>query len=283
VQAVLEETVLGMARRLRERTGASHLGLAGGLFLNCILNGRLAREAGFDSLYVFPAAGDAGAAAGAAAWVAGLERRTLRHAYLGDAGDDPATVARALGDRPHRVAADPAAVAAEALAAGRIVGWFSGRMEFGPRALGARSILADPRSPGIKDRLNAKVKFREAFRPFAPAVLEEAAGEWFADARPSPFMLLAFAARDRAREEVPGVVHVDGSARVQTVGRDDGHPAFRRLLEAFSARTGVPIVLNTSFNVRGEPIVRTPEEALACFDRTGMDLLVLGDRVVEKA
>jgi carbamoyltransferase len=281
-QAVLEDTVLGMARRLREQTGASHLGLAGGLFLNCVLNGRLAREAGFDSLFVFPAAGDAGAAVGAAAWVAGLDRRSLRHAYLGDPCED-AAVARALGDRPHRVAADPAAAAAEALDAGRIVGWFHGRMEFGPRALGARSILADPRGKGIKDRLNAEVKFREAFRPFAPAVLEEAAGDWFADALPSPFMLLAFTARDRARERIPGVVHVDGTARVQTVGRDDGQPAFRRLLEAFQARTGVPVVLNTSFNIRGEPIVRTPEEALACFDRTGMDLLVLGDRVVEKA
>ncbi|MHC5049540.1 MAG: carbamoyltransferase family protein [Planctomycetota bacterium] len=281
-QAVLEDTVLGVARRLREQTGASHLGLAGGLFLNCVLNGRLAREAGFDSLFVFPAAGDAGAAAGAAAWVAGMERRLLRHAYLGDPCDI-AAVDRALAGRPWRVASDPAAAAAEALAAGRIVGWFNGRMEFGPRALGARSILADPRGQGIKDRLNAKVKFREAFRPFAPAVLEEVAGDWFADARPSPFMLLAFAATDRAREGIPGVVHVDGSARVQTVGRDDGQPLFRRLLEAFLARTGVPVVLNTSFNVRGEPIVRTPDQALACFDRTGMDLLVLGDRVVEKA
>ncbi|MHC4970977.1 MAG: carbamoyltransferase family protein [Planctomycetota bacterium] len=282
-QAVLEDTVLGVARRLREQTGASHLGLAGGLFLNCVLNGRLAREAGFDSLFIFPAAGDAGAAAGAAAWVAGMERRLLGHAYLGDPCGDRAAVDRALADRPHRVASDPAAVAAEALASGRIVGWFNGRMEFGPRALGARSILADPRDPGIKDRLNAKVKFREAFRPFAPAVLEESAGDWFADAEPSPFMLLAFAATDRARREIPGVVHVDGSARVQTVGRHDGHPPFRRLLEAFFARTGVPVVLNTSFNVRGEPIVRTPDQALACFDRTGMDLLVLGDRVVEKA
>jgi carbamoyltransferase len=281
-QAVLEETVLGVARRLREQTGASHLGLAGGLFLNCILNGRLAREAGFDSLFIFPAAGDAGAAAGAAAWVAGMERRPLTHAFLGDPCDE-AAVDAALSDRPHRVAPDPAATAAEALAAGRIVGWFDGRMEFGPRALGARSILADPREKSIKDRLNAEVKFREAFRPFAPAVLEEAAGEWFDDARPSPFMLLAFAARDRAREKIPGVVHVDGSARVQTVGKTDGPPRFRRLLEAFGERTGVPVVLNTSFNVRGEPIVRTPDEALACFDRTGMDLLVLGDRVVEKA
>lgn len=282
-QAVLEETVLDVARGLRERTGARHLGLAGGLFLNCVMNGRLAREAGFESLFVFPAAGDAGAAAGAAAWVAGMKRRLLPHAYLGDQCDDRAAVDRALAGRPHRVAADPAVEAAEALAAGRIVGWFNGRMEFGPRALGARSILADPRDPGIKDRLNARVKFREAFRPFAPAVLEEEAGDWFADACPSPFMLLAFAALERARDRVPGIVHVDGSARVQTVGQDDGQPRFRRLLDRFRALTGVPIVLNTSFNVRGEPIVRTPGQALACFDRTGMDLLVLGDRVVEKA
>jgi carbamoyltransferase len=280
-QAVVEEVVLDAARRLQERTGAAHLGVAGGLFLNCVLNGRLARETPFEALFVFPAAGDAGAAAGAAAWVAGLERRPLRHAYLGDAFDDGA-VARALADRPHRVVADAAGHAAGALAAGKVVGWFQGRMEFGPRALGARSILADPRDPGIQERLNATVKFREAFRPYAPAVLEEAAGDWFAGVRPSPFMLLAFPAQEAARERIPGVVHVDGSARVQTVGPDAGLPAFRRLLEAFGARTGVPVVLNTSFNVRGEPIVRTPAEALACFDRTGMDLLVLGDRVVEK-
>jgi len=279
-QEVVEEVLLAAATRLRERTGLSHLGLAGGLFLNCKLNGRLLREAGFDSLFVFPAAGDAGAAAGAAAWVAGARRHELTHAYLGDDVDVDALDAL-LRDRPHRVA-DPAETAADALARGEVVGWFQGRMEFGPRALGARSILADARDPGIRDRLNRTVKFREMFRPFAPAVLAEEAGRWFEAARPSPFMLLTFAVRPERRATIPGVVHVDGSARLQTVGKDHALPAYRRLLEAFFRRTGVPLVLNTSFNVRGEPIVRTPAEALQCFDRTGMDCLVLHDRVLRK-
>jgi carbamoyltransferase len=271
-QAVLEETLTDVARRLPK----GHLGLAGGLFLNCALNGRLAREAGFDSIFVFPAAGDAGAAAGAAALVAGMERAELPNAFLGDAFDARA-IDTALSDRPHRIG-DPAATAAQALAEGKVVGWFQGRMEFGPRALGARSILADPRDPGIKDRLNREVKFREGFRPFAPSVLEEAMGDWFLSPRPSPFMLLTFPVKRRA--EIPGIVHVDGSARVQTVARDV--QPFRALIEAFGARTGIPMVLNTSFNVRGEPIVRTPAEAITCFDRTGMDVLVMGDRVLEK-
>jgi carbamoyltransferase len=156
-------------------------------------------------------------------------------------------------------------------------------MEFGPRALGARSILADPRDPGIRDRLNREVKFREGFRPFAPSVLEERVADWFLSPRPSPFMLLTLPVRPERRAEVPGVVHVDGSARVQTVGREPGILPFRRLLEAFDARTGVPLVVNTSFNVRGEPIVRTPEEAVRCFDRSGIDVLVVGNRVLGKA
>jgi carbamoyltransferase len=155
-------------------------------------------------------------------------------------------------------------------------------MEFGPRALGARSILADPRDPGIRDRLNARVKFRESFRPFAPAVLEEEVARWFDGGRASPFMLLTFPVLPERRAMVPGIVHVDGSARVQTVAGDHAQPAFRRLLERFAALTGVPMVLNTSFNVRGEPIVATPAQAVACFERTGIDLLVLGDRVLAK-
>ncbi len=274
-QAVLEETLVEVARGLKGR----HLGLAGGLFLNCALNGRLAREASFDSLFVFPAAGDAGAAAGAAAWVAGMERTELKDALLGDAFDARATNA-ALEGRAARTVADAPAAAARAIAEGKVVGWFQGRMEFGPRALGARSILADPRDPEIKDRLNRTVKFREAFRPFAPAVLEESATEWFLSPRPSPFMLLVFQVRPERRATIPGVVHVDGTARVQTVGQGTG--PFRRLLEAFAARTGVPLVLNTSFNVRGEPIVRTPAEAITCFDRSGIDVLVMGDRLLEK-
>jgi carbamoyltransferase len=280
-QAVLEETVVDVARRLRAETGARHLGLAGGIFLNCVLNGRLLREAGFDTLFAFPAAGDAGAAAGAAAWVAGMRRTELRHAFLGDASDARAVDA-ALAGRRFAVVPDPAGTAAAALAEGKVVAWFQGRMEFGPRSLGARSILADPRDASIKDRLNRAVKFREGFRPFAPAVLEEEAHAWFVDARPSPFMLLAFEARPERRAAIGGVVHVDGSARVQTVGREPEAALFRRLIEAFAARTGVPMVLNTSMNVRGEPIVRTPAEALACFDSTGIDLLLLGDRAVSK-
>ncbi|MGQ0612410.1 MAG: carbamoyltransferase family protein [Planctomycetaceae bacterium] len=280
-QAVLEEVVLDAARRLRLESGLPHLALAGGIFLNCVLNGRLQRDAGFSSLHVFPAAGDAGAAAGAAALVAGMERAPLPHAYWGDAFDATA-IDRALGDRPRRIAPDPAAAAAGALAAGRTVGWFSGRMEFGPRALGARSILADPRDPRMKDRLNATVKFREPFRPFGPAVLEEEAARFFDLPAPSPFMLQAFRVRADAAGTIPAVVHVDGTARVQTVGREGGHPPFRRLLEIFARTTGVPVLLNTSLNVRGEPIARTPEEALAVFDKTALDLLVLEDRVLEK-
>jgi carbamoyltransferase len=280
-QTALEEVVLEVAGRLREQTRATHLGLSGGIFLNCVLNGRLLRETGFESVFVFPAAGDSGAAAGAAALVARMERDELRHAFWGDAFAQE-EIDRALEGRPHRVVADPGGAAAEALARGSIVGWFSGRMEFGPRALGARSILADPREAGIRERVNRTVKFREDFRPFAPAVLEEAATEWFEGARPSPFMLLTFRARPEVRERIPGVVHVDGSARVQTVGREDGPAGFRRLLERFDELTGVPMVLNTSFNVRGEPIVRTPEEALAVFDRSALDVLVLEDRLVDR-
>jgi len=279
VQEVTEEVVLAVAQDLRARTGADHLGLAGGLFLNCALNGRLAREAGFRSVFAFPAAGDAGAAAGAAAFVAKMPRTGLETAYLGDGFDLPAIDA-ALDGRRFRFAADPAAAAAAALAEGRIVGWFSGRMEFGPRALGARSILADPRDPAIKDRLNRTVKFREDFRPFAPAVLAEHADAWFEDVSASPFMLFTFRVRPEARGRIPGVVHEDGTARVQTVAPRAS--PFRRLLEAFAARTDTPVVLNTSFNVRGEPIVRTPAEALACFDRTAIDVLFLEDRVLTK-
>ena len=280
-QAVLEEVVLSICGDLRASTGLKHLGLAGGIFLNCALNGRLLRESGFDSVWAFPAAGDGGAAVGAAAQVAGMPRTPLEHVFLGDAFGQ-AEIDRALGDRPRRLVSSPAGYAAEALARGRFVGWFQGRMEFGPRALGARSILADPRSPEVRDRLNRDVKFRERFRPFAPAVLLEAAGDWFVNARPSPHMMFTFQARPRSRDQIPDVVHVAGSARVQTVGPGDGNPAFRRLLEAFARSTGVPVLLNTSLNVRGEPIVRTPEQALALFDKSGLDVLVLEDRVIEK-
>ncbi|MHC4952707.1 MAG: carbamoyltransferase family protein [Planctomycetota bacterium] len=277
-QVALEEAILALLPARR----STRLALAGGIFLNCVLNGRILREAGYESVAVFPAAGDAGAAAGAAAEVAGIRRLGISHAYWGDAFDAEA-IDRALAGRAHAVADDPARVAADALAKGALVGWFSGRMEFGPRALGARSILADPRLPEIQTRINRDVKFREDFRPFAPTVLREDADAWFESAADSPFMLFTFPVRAEQREKITGVVHVDGSARVQTVGSDDGHPAFRRLLERFREQTGLPLLLNTSFNVRGEPIVRTPEEALGVFDRSALDVLVLEDRVVRKS
>ena len=280
-QVVLEEVMLEVARRLREKTGAKHLGLAGGTFLNCVLNARLRDEAGFATQFVFPAAGDAGAAAGAAAWVARMPRTELTNVYLGEAFG-AGRIDQALEGRRFEIAGDPADVAAEALAKGQLVGWFSGRMEFGPRALGARSILADARDPEVHDRLNRTVKFREDFRPLAPAALLHKAAEWFEGVTPSPFMLETFQVREKFRQRIPSVVHVDGSARVQTVAEGDGHPAFLRLLERFEARTGVPLVVNTSFNVRGEPIVRTPEEALDLFERTALDLLVIEDRVLTK-
>jgi len=276
-QVALEEAILALLPDRR----APRLALAGGIFLNCVLNGRLLREAGYDSIFVFPAAGDAGAAAGAAAEVAGFGPQAIPHAYWGDAFDDDAIEA-ALAGRAAEKVENPAQAAADALAKGALVGWFSGRMEFGPRALGARSILADPRLPQVRDRINRDVKFREDFRPFAPAVLREEADDWFVGAADSPFMLFTFPVREARREEIAGVVHVDGSARVQTVDKNDGHPAFRRLLEAFFERTGVPLLLNTSFNVRGEPIVRTPAEALDIFDRGALDVLVLEDRIVRK-
>lgn len=266
-QRVLEEHVLA---RLPERK-SKRLALAGGIFMNCVLNGRLGRESGYDEVSVFPAAGDAGAAAGAVAEALGLAPRAVTHAYWGDQYDGGS-----IGEHVD----DPARAAAEALARGKIVGWFSGRMEFGPRALGARSILADPRLPGIRDRINRDVKFREDFRPFAPAVLREQAEEWFDGVWDSPFMLFTFPVRPERRVEVPGIVHTDGSARVQTVGPDDGHPQFRRVLEHFYELTGVPLLLNTSFNVRGEPIVQTPEQAVEVFRKSALDVLFVENRVL---
>ena len=280
-QVALEDAILELLPQRR----SDRLALAGGVFLNCVLNGRLRREAGYESVSVFPAAGDAGAAAGAAAEVLDLQPQGIEHAYWGDGFDGP-TVQGAIdshaGDFDVERVEDPADVAAEALAAGALVGWFSGRMEFGPRALGARSILADPRLPDVQLRINRDVKFREDFRPFAPAILSEKADEWFEGAAASPFMLFTFPVRESRRERIPGVVHVDGSARVQTVDDRTGHEAFRSVLESFERRTGLPLLLNTSFNVRGEPIVRTPQEALSVFARGALDVLILEDRVVRK-
>ncbi len=279
-----EEVVLSLARRLHRETGLSRLVMAGGVALNCVANGRLLTEGPFDEIFIQPAAGDNGACLGAAFHVAhrrlGAPRgEPQRHAFLGPAFTE-AEVTAAAAERG-LVAEEPEDVVertAELLADGVIVGWMQGRMEYGPRALGNRSILADPRSASMTETVNRLVKFREPFRPFAPSVTLAAANEWFESAARSPYMLLAFRARESVREQIPAVIHVDGSARVQTVTPAE-NPRFHALLEAFAARTGVPVLLNTSFNIRGEPIVATAGQALEALIRTGLGAVVIGDRV----
>ena len=279
IQDGVEEAVLAAARRLLQRTAAADLALAGGLFLNCALNGRLLRSLGVP-VHPFPVAGDAGAAWGAAAWVwerrAGRPAEPLRTLFLGH-DLTPAEAEAALQGGGARPADLPAAVA-DRVAAGMLVGVARGRAEFGPRALGARSILASPRSEAIRDRVNAR-KGREAWRPLAPVVLEEDRA-LFRDLVPSPWMILTFEATGEARRRIPGAVHADGSARVQTVGRSDD-PLLAAVIRALAARGEPPAVLNTSFNRRGEPIVDTAAEALTSARAMGLDAVVLGDRLLD--
>jgi carbamoyltransferase len=294
IQRVTEDIVLRMARHLHARTGLRRLCVAGGVGLNSVANSRLARETPFEELWVQPAAGDGGAALGAALYAgsAGRERPrrfVLEDAYWGPAYDDTELIAvlEAAGVRYKSLAVEEVAeFAAGLLASGRVIGWFQGRAEWGPRALGNRSILADPRGAATKATVNLKIKYREPFRPFAPSALAERADEFFdlppAAARgPLRFMLLTVPVRPEARSRIPAVTHVDGSARVQVVTRET-NPLYHALIERFGALTGVPVVLNTSFNLRGEPIVNTPREALATFFKSGLDALVLGRHVVEK-
>ena len=286
LQAVTEEAVLHVARDLADRTGARALCLGGGVALNCSANGRVASDGPFEELFVPPPAGDAGTALGAALHVyhdrVGGERiAPLGHAGFGPAyGPDACRGAALRREMPFRISADPAADAARMVTDGKIVGWFQGRMEMGPRALGARSIVADPRDPAAPERINDKVKHREPFRPFAPSVLAEHCSEYFEFEGSSPFMLLAVQTRGAVRDRIPAVCHEDGSARIQTVGQE--LPPWRRLIERFDAITGVPMVLNTSFNRNGEPIVCTPDDALECFAASGLDALVLEDLVLER-
>lgn len=288
VQLVLEETLLHLARHLKAVTGLDRLCLAGGVAYNCVANSRLWREAGYREIYVPPAAGDSGAALGAALWLTHrrgslTHRAVMRTAAWGpqyDEQDCQLALERAgllvekMSDAQlcERVAGE--------LARGRLVFWFQGRMELGPRALGNRSLLADPRREDMRALINSKVKFREPFRPFAPAVLEERAGEFFDLPGPSPFMLFTAPVLASAKGTIPAVVHIDGSARVQTVGAD-ANPRYRLLLETFARLTGVPVLLNTSFNVN-EPIVCTPEDAVACFLRTDVDWLVMGNLLASR-
>ncbi|MBR1217654.1 carbamoyltransferase [Bradyrhizobium sp. U87765 SZCCT0131] len=291
VQDDTENVLLARAKWLRETTGAKNLCIAGGVALNCVANGRIAREAGFDNVWIQPAAGDDGIAIGCALYghlVLLQQPRgyVMEHAYTGRRyGDDEidAAIKRSLISVQTTVtrSADIAADTAKLLADQKVIGWFQGRSEFGPRALGNRSLIADPRRAEMKDILNKRVKHRQAFRPFAPIVLHERAREVFEGEEDSPFMLIAKRVRDEWRDRIPAIVHVDGTARVQTV-REQTNPELYRLLKAFEALTGVPVLLNTSFNVKGEPIVETPRDAVACFLTTGIDHLVLHDRLVSK-
>ena len=312
IQAVTEEVVIKLARQLQSETGADYLCMAGGVALNCVANGRLLREGIFKDIWIQPAAGDAGGALGAA--YASYHTYRGQPRVQGEAGADQmqgsllgpqyaqATVIQALSElgASYTVLDDEClySTVAGLLASENVVGWFQNRMEFGPRALGARSIIADPRSSAMQSQLNLKIKFRESFRPFAPAVKEEAVEKYFHLDRPSPYMLLVAQVHDsiqlhpdhslqglaqlhQVRSSIPAVTHVDYSARVQTVNAQS-NPQFYKLLSAFEAQTGCPVLVNTSFNVRGEPIVCTPEDAYRCFMGTDMDYLVVGNVLLAK-
>ena len=295
IQAVTEETLITMARAACQRAGTSKLCMAGGVALNSVANGRILREAGVTDLFVQPAAGDSGAALGAALFahhqVLGHPRGfVMEHAAWGQQhGMDAArSAAAASGFRIEECADEDAMLdrAAALIAGGQVIGWHQGRFEWGPRALGHRSILADPRRADMKDVVNVKIKFREPFRPFAPSVVAERADEYFdcagADRQyPSRFMLLVEPVRPAAQPTLPATTHVDGSARLQTV-HAAASPLYHALITRVGAATGVPVVMNTSFNLRGEPIVNTPAEAISTFTRSGLDALVMGTLIVYK-
>lgn len=315
VQAVTEDIVLAMARNLRSEFGIENLCLAGGVALNCVANGKLLRDGAFKDIWVQPAAGDAGGALGAAYAAHHMElgfdrpepthnKDSMRGSYLGPCFTDSDIEQRlqSAGAKWKQLSTDEMIeTTARELADGKAVGWFNGRMEFGPRALGARSIIGDPRSETMQKSMNLKVKFRESFRPFAPSVLREHVGSWFDLEKDSPYMLLVDQVKkekclemsddDKSlfgieklnvkRSEIPAVTHVDYSARIQTV-HEDTNPLYHRLISRFYELTGCPVVVNTSFNVRGEPIVCTPEDAFHCFMGTDLDLLVVGNCVLHK-
>jgi carbamoyltransferase len=309
LQRVYEERFFALVRALQKRVGLKKLTLAGGCAMNSLANGKLFEQTDIEDVYIQAAAGDAGTALGAALYVhhavhGGRREWVMDHCYWGprygaeeirqalaerlpesggrdgiydlrrDGASDPIQV-ETVADEDHLAAAT-----AEAIAAGAVVGWYQGRSEWGPRALGNRSILADPRRGDMKDLLNLKIKRRESFRPFAPSILEERTAEWFTIGYPDPFMIKVYPIRPEKRPLIPAVAHVDGTGRLQTVSART-NPRYWKLIHAFFERTGVPMLLNTSFN-ENEPIVNTPGEALDCFLRTRMDRLVLGDVVVRR-
>jgi carbamoyltransferase len=293
LQARLDQTLLHLCTHFASVTGQRRVALAGGVALNCTANGGLLRSGAFDEIYVQPAAGDDGSALGAALQCAAeageVRNERMPVPFLGPAANKAAGAA-AIAERNDRVYAvhfesleEACAEAARLIAAGRVLGWHRGRMEFGPRALGARSILADPGHPEMRDRINAMVKMREAFRPFAPAVTVEQVHRWF-DVREGttlPYMIMTVGVRPEYRDQLPAITHVDGSARVQTVACSD-NGAFHTLLRAVGRETGREMVLNTSFNVKGQPVVNTPAEAIDTFLRTGIDCLFIENTLVRR-
>ena len=295
IQKVTEELLLGMANQLYRTTGLKRLCIAGGVGLNSVANARILRETPFEELYVQPAAGDGGGALGAALWayntLLGKPRNfAMTHAYWGRSYNE-SEIAQFLRDQnvPHRCFSDDEELLSqvvEKLMAGKVVGWSQGRFEWGPRALGNRSILADARNPEMKDIVNAKIKFREPYRPFAPSVLAEHAEKYFdlpnaAHHCPARYMLYVVPVRDSQKNTLPAITHVDGTGRLQTVFREQS-PRYYHLIELFGQATGVPVVLNTSFNLKGEPIVNTPANAFNTFSKSDMDALVLENFLIEK-
>ena len=287
IQDACEAAMFTLVRAAVAKTKSRNVCLAGGVALNSKANGKILASGLVDKLFIQPAAGDDGVCLGAALapYVDNggkLPLHRMRHAYLGPAASE-SEITRALETYKIRNTrlSDPASATADLLAAGKIVGWYQGRMEFGPRALGSRSILADPRDPEMNARVNNAVKFREWWRPFAPSMLAEAASDYLETTPDSPFMIVTAQVRADKRSVIPSVTHVDGSARPQTV-EQDVNPLYYKLIDEFGRRTGVPVIMNTSFNLRGEPIVCSPTDAIRTFYSSGLDALVLGDRLVEK-
>jgi carbamoyltransferase len=297
MQAQLEEVLFAMLNRLYERCRLKQLCLAGGVAFNCAANGKMFSRSPFERIYLQPAAGDAGLAVGSAFYVwhqvLGQPRSfEMEHAYWGpEFGDD--SISEGLESRSRELGQQGCEIrqmadqnllcrtTAEHIAKGKVVGWFQGRMEWGPRALGNRSILVDPRRPDMKDVLNGRIKHREPFRPFAPSILAERVGDFFEETHLSPFMAMAYKVKPEKRSLIPAPTHVDGTARLQTVSQEE-NSLYWRLIREFEKLTGVPVLLNTSFN-ENEPVVCTPAQAIDCFVRTKMDLLVIGNYLVEKS
>jgi len=286
-QDALERCVTGIADRLMEQTGMDTLCLAGGVCMNCKMNGVLHNNPRVKNIFVQPVSSDAGTALGAALTLSARfgenPRFKLEHAYWGPGYSD-GEIVKCLEEYklPYKKVDNVETVVARLLAEGKFVGWFQGRLEMGARALGNRSILADPRRADVKDRLNNQVKHREGFRPFAPSLLSEAKAEFLENASDSPFMILAYRVREDKRRLIPAVVHVDDTVRPHTVEKHV-NPRYWKLIKEFESLTGIPLILNTSFNVRGEPIVCSPGDALRCFYGTGLDALAIGDYVLTKS